>query len=144
MRKFRPDKTSYANIEGHCNKTSVIQSSSNLVCVFLQCFEWFLHSSHLKTVKLSLHLLIAHIKVETTKIVISPADGSTLHIEDLEMFGTMKFFCIFALLRGPRVILALLPLWQLWAIFFICIKPKWPPNCETETQLLNYLPQNVL
>ena len=63
---------------------------------------------------------------------------------NLEMSGTMNFVCIFALLRGPRVILALLPLWQLWAIIFICIKPKWPPNCETETQLLNYLPQNIL
>ena len=70
----------------------------------------------------------------------SPADGSMLHIENLEMSGTMKFFCILLFLRGIRVILALLPLWQLWAIFFICIKPKWPPNCEAENQLLNYLP----
>ena len=108
-------------------------------------FFWWNRISHCNLIFGAIDVLLGLMNEEHENIIsvlnyCSPADGSTLHIGDLEMSGTMKFFCTFALLRGPRVILALLPLWQLWAIFFICIKPKWPPNCETETQLLNYLP----
>ena len=52
---------------------------------------------------------------------------STCQIANLAMVISLRFFGLFPFTQGPRSFLAWLPLWQLWAIFFIHIHPIWPP-----------------
>ena len=55
-------------------------------------------------------------------------DGPIHPMADLEMFFPMNFFWWFLFRGHSRTILAWLPLWQLWANFFISEIPRWPPN----------------
>ncbi len=55
----------------------------------------------------------------------SPNVSHMCSIGNLEMFYPMKFVWWFVLTWGPRTNSALLPKRQPWAIFFICINPKW-------------------
>ena len=43
-----------------------------------------------------------------------------------EMVGTVSFFDGFVLLKASRIQIHLLPEWQLWGTFLICINPRWP------------------
>ena len=66
---------------------------------------------------------------------------------DLKFWGprnvlSYDFFCWFISLRGPRTISAWLPLCNLWAIFVICINPRWPPADQTENQFWIHLSEN--
>ena len=63
---------------------------------------------------------------------ISRFDRFTNSLWDLEMFFPMTFFWWFVFLGGPRTIPAWLPLRLLWAIFVICINPRWPPADMTK------------
>ena len=55
-------------------------------------------------------------------------DGPIHPMADLEMFFPMNLFWWFLFRGRSRTILAWLPLWHLWANFFISEIPRWPPN----------------
>ena len=62
----------------------------------------------------------------------SQFDRFTNSLWDLEMFFPMTFVWWFVFLGGPRTFSAWLPLCPLWAIFVICINPRWPPADMTK------------
>ena len=75
------------------------------------------------------------VKINTIVVKFSRFDRFTNSLWDLEMFFPMTIFWWFVFLGGPRTIPAWLPLRPLWAIFVICINPRWPPADMTK---INY------
>ena len=69
-------------------------------------------------------------------LIISRDDALICYVSNLEIVGTMTFFCWIVLIWVLGSILAWLSARQPWAFFIICINTRWPPKIRVFVEVV--------